>query len=94
MQGDSAFFKVLLLGDPDVGKTALLTRYVDNTFSEQRQWTATFDEKLKKVPVQDRIVALQVSLSRAPFTSFLFCLPALYLSVPMFAFFSFRRNET
>ena len=61
--GHDFFCKVILLGEPDIGKTSLLTRYCDDTFSDQRQMTASFDNKNKKVNISNKTVALQVGIS-------------------------------
>lgn len=56
--------KVILLGSSDVGKTSLLSRYADGTFSEQRQMTMNFDNKIKKFNLHGREVVLQVRCNR------------------------------
>jgi len=61
--GHDFLCKVILLGEPDIGKTSLLTRYCDDTFSDQRQMTASFDNKIKKVNISNKTVALQVRIS-------------------------------
>ena len=42
-------YKVLLLGDWSVGKTCLLMRYMDNTFTEMHLSTIGIDSKIKIV---------------------------------------------
>ena len=41
-------YKVLLLGDWSVGKTCLLMRYMDNTFTEMHLSTIGIDSKFKR----------------------------------------------
>ena len=52
-------FKVVLLGDPDVGKTSILLKYTNNEFSETTP-TQPVSEKLKKMRVNGREMALEI----------------------------------
>ena len=52
-------FKLVLLGDPDVGKTSILLRYIENQFSEVTS-SQPVSEKLKKVMVNGREMVLEI----------------------------------
>ena len=55
-------FKVVLLGDPQIGKTALASRYCKGTFSKQYGPTVGVDFCLKRTVLPGpRHVALKVS---------------------------------
>jgi len=53
-------FKIVLLGDPSVGKTSLAKRYVDNMFRLDYIMTIGMDVRSKTVYVQDKIVKLVI----------------------------------
>lgn len=44
-------YKVLIIGDPGIGKTSLIHRYVSNEYSEDQRFTIGLDYRLKKVQV-------------------------------------------
>jgi small GTP-binding protein len=50
-------YKVLLLGDWSVGKTCLLMRYMDNTFTEMHLSTIGIDSKIKIVNLKEGLDA-------------------------------------
>jgi len=52
--------KVIVLGDCGVGKTSLMNRYVQNSFSDQYKATIGADFMTKEVAVDDRTVTLQI----------------------------------
>ena len=56
--GDSKF-KIVLLGDSDVGKTSILLRYVDDTFSEKTS-NPPLCERTKKVKINGREITLEI----------------------------------
>jgi Ras-related protein Rab-1A len=54
-------FKVLLLGDSNVGKTCLLLRYIDDTFTENHMMTIGVDYKIKIINTPDQeIIRLKI----------------------------------
>merc|ERR1719334_2058719 len=53
-------FKVLLIGDSGVGKSSLLLRYSEDTFSEQYISTIGVDFKIKTLLLDDKAVKLQI----------------------------------
>ena len=52
--------KVVILGDPQVGKTSLILRYVDNKFDESYKMTLGFDISIKKVKRADTEYSLSL----------------------------------
>jgi len=59
---DESFFlfKILVIGDSSVGKSSLLLRFSDNTFSSNFLATIGVDFKLKAINVGDLSVKLQI----------------------------------
>lgn len=53
-------FKLLLIGDSGVGKTCLLFRYVEDTFSSSFISTIGIDFKIKTVELEGKKIKLQV----------------------------------
>eukprot|EP01015_Nassula_variabilis_P010990 TRINITY_DN1894_c0_g1_i11.p2 TRINITY_DN1894_c0_g1~~TRINITY_DN1894_c0_g1_i11.p2 ORF type:complete len:206 (-),score=4.05 TRINITY_DN1894_c0_g1_i11:32-649(-) len=49
-----------LIGDASVGKSSLLLRYTDNTFSDSYMSTIGVDFKVKSLRVQDKLIKLQI----------------------------------
>ena len=54
------FGKILLIGDSGVGKSCLLLRFSDNTYSESYISTIGVDFKMKTVEVDDETLKLQL----------------------------------
>jgi len=52
--------KILVLGESTVGKSCLLLRYVDNTFSGDFMATVGIDFKFKTVLNKDQLIKLQI----------------------------------
>ena len=55
-----ALYKVVLIGESNSGKTSMLLRFTDNSFSENYVCTIGVDFKIKTMQVDDQIVKLQV----------------------------------
>ena len=53
-------FKVLLLGDSDVGKSSLILRYTDDTFNSKLINSIGVDFKMKKKEIDGKIVKVQI----------------------------------
>eukprot|EP00727_Mastigamoeba_balamuthi_P005551 m51a1_g1615 putative ras-related protein rab-1a (198) ;mRNA; f:213530-214964 len=54
------FFKVVLVGESGAGKTSIVLRYTDNTFSEEPLTSIGSDFKVKDLVVDGRPVKLQI----------------------------------
>jgi len=53
-------FKLLLIGDSGVGKSSLLLRFADNSYSESFIATIGVDFKIKTIEVENKVVKLQI----------------------------------
>ncbi|KAL7716443.1 GTP-binding protein ypt1 [Entamoeba marina] len=53
-------FKILLVGEPNVGKTSLLLRYVDDTFSKDTTLSIGVDYKFKSITLDGEIIKCQI----------------------------------
>ena len=53
-------FKVLLLGDSDVGKSSLILRYTDETFNSKLVNSIGVDFKMKKREIDGNIIKVQI----------------------------------
>eukprot|EP00352_Strombidinopsis_acuminata_P009120 CAMPEP_0176360718 /NCGR_PEP_ID=MMETSP0126-20121128/17266_1 /TAXON_ID=141414 ORGANISM="Strombidinopsis acuminatum, Strain SPMC142" /NCGR_SAMPLE_ID=MMETSP0126 /ASSEMBLY_ACC=CAM_ASM_000229 /LENGTH=205 /DNA_ID=CAMNT_0017716031 /DNA_START=138 /DNA_END=755 /DNA_ORIENTATION=+ len=61
MQGEYDYlFKVLLIGNSGVGKSSLLVRFADDTFSENFMPTIGVDFKIRTVEVDGKTIKLQI----------------------------------
>jgi small GTP-binding protein len=59
-KGPKYAFKLLLVGEPEVGKTSLIKRYVDDFFKEGYQITLGVDFLSKTVMIKDTEVSFQI----------------------------------
>jgi small GTP-binding protein len=59
-KGPKYAFKLLLVGEPEVGKTSLIKRYVDDFFKEGYQITLGVDFLSKTVTIRDTEVSFQI----------------------------------
>jgi small GTP-binding protein len=53
-------FKIIIAGSQGVGKSSLLLRYVDNTFSGNMLSTIGVDFKFKTITINNQKVKLQI----------------------------------
>ena len=53
--------KILLIGDSNAGKSSLLVRFCDDTFSDTFISTIGVDFKVKTIEVDNKLIKLQVS---------------------------------
>ena len=52
--------KILLLGDSGVGKSCIVLRYTDNTFSQNLMSSIGVDFKLKNIEIDNKTIKLQI----------------------------------
>jgi Ras-related protein Rab-1A len=55
-------FKIILLGSISVGKTAILTRYIDNEFSDKSASTIKIDFKTKIININTNMVQAKLNI--------------------------------
>ena len=53
-------FKILLIGESGVGKTAILERYCDNVFNESLLSTVGVDFKSKNLQIENKNIKIQL----------------------------------
>lgn len=51
-------FKIIILGDSGVGKTAILNRFSDDTFTETYSTTVGIDFKIRTIMIEGKRVKL------------------------------------
>ena len=57
---DVYVFKIIIVGDPGVGKTSLLLRYIENRFSEEYLSTIGVDFYIQTLNIEENEVKLQI----------------------------------
>ncbi|WBY58514.1 ras-related protein Rab-1B [Plasmodium yoelii yoelii] len=55
-----SLFKILLIGDSGVGKSCLLLRFADDTYTDSYISTIGVDFKIKTIEIDDKIIKLQI----------------------------------
>jgi small GTP-binding protein len=53
-------FKIILIGDSNIGKSSLITRYVTNSFSDKYICTIGVDFMMKSMQYEDQSIKLQI----------------------------------
>jgi small GTP-binding protein len=53
-------FKIVVVGDPAVGKTSMMCRYTDNKFYEEHLTTIGVDFKIKTLTIGEKKVKLNI----------------------------------
>lgn len=53
-------FKVIVVGDPSIGKTSMINRYVTKTFSDKYILTIGVDFMMKTINYEDKTIKLQI----------------------------------
>ena len=53
-------FKILITGDPSIGKSSLLLRYIDDAFPESYLSTIGVDFKIKNETIDNNKIKLQI----------------------------------
>lgn len=53
-------FKIIVVGDFNVGKTSLIQKYINNTFSDKYKATIGLDIFLKTIRYQNKVIQLQL----------------------------------
>ena len=57
---NSAFFKILLIGDLGVGKSSIILRYIEDYFSGTLMSSIGVDFKTKQIEIDDKLIKLQI----------------------------------
>jgi small GTP-binding protein len=60
MQYTSPFIKILMVGDTYVGKSAIITRLTDNTFTNEYKWTLGIDFRSHQMVINFENISLQL----------------------------------
>lgn len=70
-------FKLLLIGDSGVGKSCLLLRFADDTYTESYISTIGVDFKIRTIELEGKTVKLQIVRRLSPLLSTCAVLPEL-----------------
>jgi Ras-related protein Rab-1A len=60
MEAYDYLFKILLIGNPSVGKSSVFTQYVDNSYSALTVSTMGIDFKIKTLKINNKYIKLQL----------------------------------
>ena len=60
--GSDYLFKLLLIGDSGVGKSCLLLRFADDTYTERNPSTVVMDFNSRTIELEGKTVKLQIVL--------------------------------
>ena len=69
-------FKVLVIGDSNAGKSSLLVRFCDHSFSDAFISTIGVDFKVKTIEMNNKLIKLQVA--HIPFFTYFFSFSLAY----------------
>ena len=53
-------FKLLIIGESGVGKTCLLLRFTDESFTTSYLYTLGIDFKIKIISIENKLIKLQI----------------------------------
>ena len=53
-------YKIILIGDSNVGKTNIISRYCNNSFNYNSRYTIGIDFSTKLIQIEDKIVKIQI----------------------------------
>ena len=67
--GYDYLFKLLLIGDSGVGKSCLLLRFADDTYTESYISTIGVDFKIRTIELDGKTVKLQIVSAIAEYTA-------------------------
>ena len=59
-EGVDIAYKLLLLGESNVGKTSIILRYIENLFNESNTSTCGIDVKCKYVSCENKKIRLDI----------------------------------